>query len=87
MDQPPASNVAFTAFVKIRQFYGLLQPRKYRESEGIGVTFRAAQRNQRPRGKGERRGPLQAKRAEDFQGLDINFGELLLAYFMRPPRP
>ena len=24
---------------------------------------------------------------ENFQGLEINFGKLLLVYFMRPPRP
>ena len=29
--------------------------------------------------------PLRAKRAENFQGLEINFGKLLLVYFMKPP--
>ena len=38
-------------------------------------TWRS-ERNQRPRGKRERRG--------HFQGLKINFGKLLLVYFMRP---
>ena len=50
-----------------------------------GNTVRAAQRILRPWGKRERRSPLQAKRAENFQSLQINFGKLLLVYFMRPP--
>ena len=28
---------------------------------------------------------LRAKRAESFQGLDINFEKFLLVYFMKPP--
>ena len=45
----------------------------------------AAERIQRPMGKREVRGALRAKRAETSQGLEINFGKLLLVYFMRPP--
>ena len=37
--------------------------------------------------KRDRRGPLQTKRAENFQGLEINLGKLLLVYFMRLFRP
>ena len=29
--------------------------------------------------------PMWAKRTGTFQGLEINFGKLLLVYFMRPP--
>ena len=36
------------------------------------------------RGPKIRRGPLRAKRAENFQGLETKFGKLLLVYFMRP---
>ena len=38
-----------------------------------------------PRDKTERQGTLRAKRAENFQGLQINFEKFLLVYFMRPP--
>ena len=46
---------------------------------------KAAEGILRSKGKRERRGPLQAKRAENSQGLEINFGKLLLVYFVRPP--
>ena len=52
---------------------------------GLAVIGRAAKRIQRPWCKTERQGPLQVKRAESFQGLEISFGKLLLFYFMRPP--
>ena len=48
---------------------------------------RTAKRILRSQGNREGGGPLPAKRAENFQGLEINFGKLLLVYFMRPPRP
>ena len=38
-----------------------------------------------PGDKRERWGPLRAKIAENFQGLECNFGKLLLVYFIRPP--
>ena len=34
--------------------------------------------------KGKKR-PLRAKRAENFHGREISFGQLLLAYFMKLP--
>ena len=46
---------------------------------------RAAERILRLRDKRERRAPLRAKGAENSQSLEINFGKLLLVYFMRPP--
>ena len=51
----------------------------------ITDIYRAGERTLRPRGKRERRDPLREMRAENFQGLEINFGKLLLVYFMRPP--
>ena len=45
------------------------------------------QRILRPRGKRARQGPLRAKRPEDFQFLEINFGKVMRVYFMRSPRP
>ena len=51
------------------------------------ISRQDAKKILRPQGKRERQDPLQAKQAESFQGLDINFGKLLLVYFMRPPRP
>ena len=36
------------------------------------------------RGKRERRGPMQVKQAKNFQGLEINYGKLLLVYFEVP---
>ena len=39
-----------------------------------------------PSDKREIRGLLRAKRSENFQGLEINFGKLMLVYIMRPPR-
>ena len=52
--------------------------RMYR-SQGVCSTLgtKAAERILRPRG------PLQARRTEYFQGLEINFGEVLVVYFMR----
>ena len=49
------------------------------------ATIRIADGVQRPRGKIERRGPLRAKRADKFQGIELNFEKLLLIFFMRPP--
>ena len=40
--------------------------------------------NSKAPGKSERWGPLRAKRAENFHGLEINYGKLLLVYSMRP---
>ena len=44
-----------------------------------------AERILRPWGKRDGGGALRAKRAENVQGLEINFGKLLLAYFTRLP--
>ena len=48
-------------------------------------TGRATERILRSRGKEMAEAPLRAKRAENFQGLEINFGKILLVYFMSPP--
>ena len=48
------------------------------------ATYKADERILRPRGKREGRGTLQTKRAENVQGLEVNFGKLLMVYFMRP---
>ena len=50
-------------------------------------TCRATQRSRRPRGKRGRGGPLRAKRADNFQGVEISYRKSLLVYFMRPLRP
>ena len=44
---------------------------------------RAADIIQRSRGKRELRSPLRARRAENFQVLEIKYEKLLLVYFMR----
>ena len=49
-----------------------------------GNMGRVAEGIQRPLGKRERRDPLRAKRLENFQGLETNFGELLYVYILRP---
>ena len=48
---------------------------------------RAAERIQRPWGKEEDEAPLRAKRAENFYGLELYYGRLLLVYPMKPPIP
>jgi len=50
----------------------------------IEIAITAAERILRTLGRKERHGPL---RAENLQGLQIDFGKLLLVYFMRLPRP
>ena len=40
-----------------------------------------------PGAKEKKRSPLRAKQAENFQGLQVNFGKLLLVYFLRPLGP
>ena len=47
------------------------------------MLSRAAERVQKPRSKREKWAPLRAKRAEDFQAVEIKFGKLLLVYLMR----
>ena len=52
-----------------------------------GPINRAVGRILSPWSKRERRDPLGAKQAENFQDPEISFGKLLLFYFMRSPRP
>jgi len=42
--------------------------------------FSARFARRRPREKGEGQGAQRAERADNFHGLDINFGKLLLVY-------
>jgi len=44
----------------------------------LSIESNGAERSQRPQGKKEKPGPLRAKLAEYLQGLEINFGILLL---------
>ena len=66
----------------VRGILGLLSD----EGSAAINTFacRATKRIQGLRGKKQRRGPLGEKRAENFQSQEINFGKLLLVYFMSP---
>ena len=50
----------------------------------IHIT-RAAELIQRPWGKRESRGPFRASTAVNFRGLVVDFANLQLVYFLRPP--
>ena len=51
------------------------------------VAPRSTKRIQRPPGQEIKGKPHASEANRIFQDLEINFGKLLLVYFMRPPRP